>query len=58
MYHATIDRNGTEDELTIHTPEGRPMLCVEFWDEPDSVTAQQLKKDALLIVKALNAYRP
>lgn len=23
QYYATIERNGTEDEITIYTPEGR-----------------------------------
>jgi hypothetical protein len=56
-YYATLDRNGTEDEITIFTPDGRRMLCVAFWDEPDIASAAQLKDDALLIVNALNAYR-
>jgi hypothetical protein len=57
-YYATLDRNGTEDEITIFTPDGRRMLCVAFWDEPDIASAGQLKADAVLIVNALNAYRP
>ena len=57
-YYATLDRDGTEDEITIFTPNGRPMLRVAFWDEPDIASAEQLKTDALLIVSALNAYRP
>lgn len=61
-YSATLSRNGTEDEITIYTPRGRPMLCVAFWDREDDDDplrehADQLKADALLIVKALNAYR-
>jgi hypothetical protein len=57
-YYATLDRNGTEDEITIHAPDGRRMLCVAFWDEDDIPDADQLKADAMLIVKALNAYKP
>lgn len=57
-YYYRIDRNGTEDEITIHNPEGRLMLSVAFWDQPDIADAQQRKADAELIVAALNAYRP
>lgn len=57
-YYATLDRNGIEDELTIHGPDGRPMLSVGFWDDEDSPTASRLKADAELIVNALNAYQP
>jgi hypothetical protein len=60
-YYATLDRNGTEDEITIYTPDGRAMLCVGFWDEnawdDGQENADQLKADAVLIVDALNAYR-
>ena len=52
--YATLDRNGTEDEITIFTPEGRRMLCVSFWDEPDIASAAQLKADAEMNVTALN----
>jgi hypothetical protein len=55
-YYATLDRNGTEDEITLYTPEGRRMLCVSFWDEADIPEAGQFKADAGLIVEALNAY--
>jgi hypothetical protein len=60
-YHATLDRNGTEDEITIYTPEGRPMLCVGFWDAYDDEDlnkpdVDQLKADAVLIVEALNTF--
>jgi hypothetical protein len=62
-YYATFDRNGTEDEIIIHTPQGRPMLSVAFWDEqflepddPEWVAIDQKKADAMLIVNALNAY--
>ena len=64
-YYATLDRNGTEDEIVIHTPEGRPMLSVAFWDDegpdedgnpdPLKASADQIKADAALIVQALNA---
>jgi hypothetical protein len=60
-YYATTCRNGTEDEIIIHAPDGREMLCVGFWDaewddDPMKHNADQLKADALLIVNALNAY--
>jgi hypothetical protein len=56
-YYATLDRNGTEDEITLYNPDGRRMLCVAFWDEPDIVSSAVLKADALLIVDALNTYK-
>jgi hypothetical protein len=63
QYYAEFDRNGTEDEIIIYTPQGRPMLSVAFWDEPyrdadDPVRleADQKKADAMLIINALNAY--
>lgn len=60
-YYATLDRNGTEDEITIYTPDGRPMLCVAFWDadawDAGQPGAEQLKADAVLIVEALNSHR-
>jgi hypothetical protein len=63
-YYATFDRNGTEDEIIIYTPEGRAMLSVAFWDEPyrdadDPVRleSEQKKADAMLIINALNEFR-
>lgn len=61
-YYSTHCRNGTEDEITLHTPKGRPMLCVGCWDaewddDPIKHDADQLKADAALIVDAVNAYR-
>src|SRR4051812_30580082 len=61
-YYSTQDRNGTEDEITIYTPDGRPMLCVGFWDvehveDPANDNPDQVKADALLIVDALNIYK-
>jgi hypothetical protein len=56
-YYATMDRNGTEDEIAIRTPDGRVMAYMQFWDEPDIPEAKTHKDDATLIVKALNAYR-
>lgn len=59
-YYATQDRNGTEDEITIYTPEGRRMLCVAFWDKDEwddgQEDAGQIKADVEMIVNALNAY--
>jgi hypothetical protein len=58
-YYATRDRNGTEDEITIHAPDGRAMAFIWFWDEPDELAradADAKKADARLIVDALNAY--
>ena len=54
-YHATIDRNGTEDEITIHAPDGRAMAAIQFWDKGEE-GATEAKADAELIVDALNAY--
>lgn len=60
-YYWTQGRNGTEDEITIYTPDDRPMLCVAFWDKRDcddgQENAPELKADAQLIVDALNAYQ-
>ena len=59
-YHASLGRNGTEDEITIRAPDGRALAQIWFWDEePDQpgVGDQQAKADAQLLVAALNAYR-
>ena len=32
-YYATQDRNGTEDEITIHAPDGRPLAVIQYWEE-------------------------
>jgi hypothetical protein len=63
QYYGEFDRNGTEDEIIIYTPQGRPMLSVAFWDEqyrdandPVRLEADQKKADAMLIINALNAY--
>jgi hypothetical protein len=61
QYYAARSRNGTEDEITIYTPDDRSMLCVAFWDREDDDDplgehADQLKADAELIVNALNSY--
>ena len=56
-YYATLGLNGTEDEIIIFTPTGRPMLSVAFWDEPHNLDAEQKKADAILICNALNAYK-
>ena len=61
-YYTTRRRNGTEDEITLHSPTGRAMLCVAFWDaeydnDPAKLNADQLKADAERIVTALNANR-
>jgi hypothetical protein len=65
QYYATFDRNGTEDEIVLYTPEGRAMLSVAFWDEPyrdkhdpNQLAIDQKKADAALILNALNAYKP
>ena len=64
-YYAAQHLDGTEDIITIYTPEGRPMFQVDFWDEsywepddPMKPIADQIKADAALIVAALNAYKP
>jgi hypothetical protein len=60
-YHISQDRNGTEDEITIHAPGGRELAYIWFWDEEydqPGVGDQQAKADARHIVDALNAYGP
>jgi hypothetical protein len=57
-YYASLDRNGTEDEILIHAPDGRAMSFIWFWDDPDCPYAKRHKADGKLIVRALNAYRP
>ena len=59
-YHGSLGRNGTEDEITIHAPDGREMAHIWFWDEePDQpgVGDKEAKADGLHIIAALNAYR-
>lgn len=53
-YTATLDRNGTEDEFTIHAIDGRPMATIQFWDG-DEAGSRQAHEDAELILDALNA---
>lgn len=59
-YHASQDRNGTEDEITIHAPDGREMAHIWFWDEEhdlgDAIAGPEAKVDGQHIVAALNAY--
>jgi len=58
-YHTGLGRNGTEDEITIHAPDGRGLAHIWFWDAtPDQPGAgdRQAKADAQLLVEALNAY--
>jgi hypothetical protein len=60
-YYTSQDRNGTEDEITIHAPDGRELAYIWFWEaEADQPGAgdQEAKADAQHIVAALNAYRP
>jgi hypothetical protein len=57
-YYATLDRNGTEDEITIISPSGESLAYIWFWDEPDTRDARKAEADARLIMDALNAYRP
>ena len=52
-YYATLDRNGTEDEYVIRTPNGRQLAFIWFWDEPKSDDAANAQADAKLIVDAL-----
>ena len=42
-YHATIDRNGTEDEIAIRNPDGRCIAFIWLWEEPDNNEARQKK---------------
>ena len=55
LYYHTQDRNGTEDEILIHAPDGTEMACIWFWDQGDERSAA-IKADAQLIVDAINAY--
>ena len=55
-YFSTIDRNGTENEIAIHAPDGRAMMFIQFWGE-EGEAADQVKADAKLIVDALNLIR-
>ena len=57
-YYATLDRNGTEDEITIVSPSGESLAYIWFWDEPDTRDARNAKATARRILNALNAYRP
>lgn len=54
-YYVTIDRNGTEDELCVHAPDGRIMASTQTWHDVD--TDGQAQADIKLIVDALNAYK-
>lgn len=59
-YYTTQDRNGTEDEITIRTPDGKSMAFLWFWDEQDEAAkpqADRAKADAWLIVEALNDHQ-
>lgn len=56
-YYLSLDRNGTEDEITIHAPNGRGIAFIWFWDDAECVEAAQKHRDAKLIVDALNAFR-
>jgi hypothetical protein len=57
-YYATLDRNGTEDEITITSPAGEELAYIWFWDDPESTYVPQAMVDAMLMVNALNAYKP
>jgi hypothetical protein len=59
--YATLDRNGTEDEIAFHAPDGRKLAFIWFWDEEydqPGVGDKEAKMDAQLILNALNVYRP
>jgi hypothetical protein len=58
-YHISQRRNGTEDEIIIHAPDGRHMASIWFWDEEHGepgVGDKEAKAAGRLIVDALNAY--
>lgn len=55
MYYATLDQDGTEDEITIRTPEGRAMATILFWDEMETANASTARANAQIILDALNA---
>ncbi|MFO0958264.1 MAG: hypothetical protein U0800_12695 [Isosphaeraceae bacterium] len=60
-HYATLNRSGTEAEITIYTPDGRAMFYVGIWDtrqveDPANDNPDQVKADAELIVDALNTH--
>jgi hypothetical protein len=59
-YHARYGRDGTEDEIRIHAPDGRPLAYIWYWEaEYDQPGAgdKEAHADAQLILDALNAYQ-
>ncbi len=59
-YHTSQRRNGTEDEIVIHAPDGREMAYIWFWDQEGDqpgVGDKEARADARRIVDALNAHR-
>ena len=60
-YHTSQRRNGTEDEIVIHAPDGREMAYIWFWEkgwDGPGAGDRTAKADARRIVNALNAYQP
>jgi hypothetical protein len=57
-YHLTLGTNGTEDEITIMSPQGKSLAFIWLWDEEDDPAAAEAKASAKLIVNALNAFDP
>jgi len=60
-YYASIGHNGSEDEITIHAPDDRPMAGIRFWTEEfkePGVLDKEAQAESKLIVGALNAYQP
>ena len=59
-YHTSQRRNGTEDEIIIHGPDGRHMAYIWFWEkgwDGPGVGDKTAKADARRIINALNAYQ-
>ena len=60
-YYTSQRRNGTEDEIVIHAPDGREMAYIWFWDkgwDGPGAGDKTAKTDARRIINALNAYQP
>lgn len=54
QYYATQTTDCTDDEITIHAPDGRGIAQITFWETVQS----QATMYAELIVRAPNASRP
>src|SRR5262249_5370497 len=60
-YYTSQRRNGTEDEIIIHAPDGRHRAYIRSWEkgwEGPGAGDKPAKADARRILGALNAYQP